>query len=168
MAAITAIYGHNVLNGTGTFDLEPPHSDYMAKRFLALTAMKLPYFIAEENEEIIGFAYVSPFRDRPGYRYGVEDSIYLAPDSQGNGVGKALLSKLIDASIERGLYMMVAVIGDSENAASIGVHRACGFVETGRMPKSGYKFGRWLDVVFMCRALNSITETPKGNGWAAT
>lgn len=168
MGSITQIYAHNVLYGTGTFALEPPPQSYMTERFQAINSMQLPYLVATEDDAILGFAYASPFRERPGYRYGVEDSIYLCPEAQGKGIGKALLNRLIEDSIKRGLYTMIAVIGDSENSASIGVHKACGFVETGRLPNAGYKFSRWLDVVFMCRELKQITKAPEGDGWAAT
>jgi phosphinothricin acetyltransferase len=164
--AITQIYAHNVLHGTGTFALEPPSRDEMLARFAQISAMRLPYLVAVEGEEVIGFAYASPFRERPGYRYGVEDSIYIAPGYPGRGLGKALLSRLIDLCILRGLYTMIAVIGDSENGASIGVHRACGFEQTGVLPRAGYKFGRWLDVVFMTRDLLPPTSKPQGEGWA--
>ncbi len=165
-AAITAIYAWNVDNGTGTFALEPPSQEDMLAGFRAIAAMRLPYLVAVENDEIIGYAYASPFRARPGYKYGVEDSVYLAPGATGRGLGKRLIDALIAKCTERGLYSMIAVIGDGDNAASIGVHRACGFTETGRLPRAGFKFGRWLDVVFMMRDLLPRTETPSGDGWA--
>ncbi len=163
--AITDIYAHNVLHGTGTFALEPPSKAEMRSRFHEITAMRLPYLVAIEEGSVIGFAYAAPFRARPGYKYGVEDSIYIAPGCSGRGLGKALLNALIDLCIQRGLYTMIAVIGDGENEASIGVHRACGFSRTGTLPRAGYKFGRWLDVVFMTRELLPPTENPKGEGW---
>jgi phosphinothricin acetyltransferase len=166
-AAITRIYEHNVLHGTGTFALEPPSQDEMLARFRQIEAMRLPYLVAVENDEVIGFAYASPFRERPGYKYGVEDSIYIAPGYPGRGLGKALLARLIDLCTQRGLYTMIAVIGDAENGASIGVHRACGFEQTGILPRAGYKFGRWLDVVFMTRDLLPATPKPVGDGWAS-
>jgi phosphinothricin acetyltransferase len=164
--AITGIYAWNVLNGTGTFALEPPSQDEMLAGFHPLKAMRLPYIVAVEGETILGYAYAAPFRTRPAYRYGVEDSIYLAPEAVGKGVGKALLNRLIEACTARGLYSMIAVIGDSANAASIGVHRACGFTQTGVLPNAGFKFGRWLDVVFMTRDLRTLDAVPEGNGWA--
>ena len=165
-AAITAIYGHNVLHGTGTFALEPPSRAEMLAGFDTVKGMGLPYLVAVEDDIIIGYAYASPFRTRPGYKYGVEDSIYLAPGAEGRGLGKALLNRLIELCTARGLYLMIAVIGDGANQASIGVHRACGFALTGNLPRAGYKFGRWLDVVFMTRELLPATETPVGEGWA--
>ncbi|MDI7774630.1 GNAT family N-acetyltransferase [Asticcacaulis sp. EMRT-3] len=163
---ITQIYAHHVLHGTGTFALEPPSRADMLAQFGQISALRLPYLVAVEHGEVIGFAYASPFRPRPGYRYGVEDSVYIAPGYPGRGLGKALLTRLIELCTERGLYTMMAVIGDSENGASIGVHRACGFSQTGLLPRAGYKFGRWLDVVFMTRDLLPPTTTPQGEGWA--
>lgn len=163
---ITEIYAHNVLYGTGTFAMEPPSHEEMLASFHNIQALRLPYIVATEHGEVIGYAYASPFRTRPGYRYGVEDSIYIAPGYPGRGLGKALLVKLIELCTARGLYTMIAVIGDSENGASIGVHRACGFEQTGTLPKAGFKFGRWLDVVFMTRDLLPPTEVPEGDGWA--
>ncbi len=164
--AITAIYAWNVMNGTGTFALEPPSRDDMLASFHSLQAMRLPYLIATEGDTILGYAYAAPFRTRPAYRYGVEDSIYLAPQAVGRGVGKALLQRLIEMCTARGLYSMIAVIGDSANAASIGVHRSCGFTQTGTLPNAGFKFGRWLDVVFMTRELRMLDAVPEGGGWA--
>ena len=165
-AAITEIYGHNVLHGTGTFALEPPSQAEMLANFHTVKGMGLPYIVVEEDGAIVGYAYASPFRTRPGYKYGVEDSIYLAEGAEGRGLGKALLNRLIELCTERNLYLMIAVIGDGANQASIGVHRACGFELTGSLPRAGYKFGRWLDVVFMTRELLPATETPIGEGWA--
>ena len=163
--AITAIYAWNVDNGTGTFALEAPSRTEMLSSFETIKAMRLPYFVAVEDGSVIGYAYASPFRTRPGYRYSIEDSVYLAQAATGRGVGKALLKALIEACEARGLYSMIAVIGDGANQASIGVHRACGFVETGRLPRAGFKFGRWLDVVFMMRDLRAQTDAPEGGGW---
>ncbi len=164
--AITAIYAYNVLNGTGTFALEPPSQDEMLAGFHAIRAMRLPYIVAIEDDEVVGYAYAAPFRTRPAYRYGVEDSIYLAPEAIGKGVGKALLKRLIDMCTARGLYSMIAVIGDSANAASLGVHQTCGFTQTGVLPNAGFKFGRWLDVVFMTRELRALDAAPEGDGWS--
>lgn len=166
IAAITAIYAWNVLNGTGTFALEPPSEDEMLAGLRSVQGMRLPYLVAVEEETVVGYAYASQFRPRPAYRYGVEDSVYLAPGHTGNGIGKALLNELITLCTARGLYTMIAVIGDRDNGASIGVHRACGFTETGALPRAGYKFGRWLDVVFMTRELLPATDSPEGEGWA--
>jgi len=164
--AITGIYAWNVLNGTGTFALEPPSRDEMVASFKSISAMRLPYIVAVEGDAVVGYAYAAPFRTRPAYRYGVEDSIYLAPEAVGRGVGKALLQRLIAMCTERGLYSIIAVIGDSVNAASVGVHRSCGFTQTGTLPNAGFKFGRWLDVVFMTKELRPLDAAPQGDGWA--
>ena len=165
-AAITAIYGHHVLHGTGTFALEPPSQDEMLANFRSVQGMRLPYIVAEHDGAVAGFAYAAPFRSRPAYRYGVEDSIYISPDHIGHGHGRALLEALIERCTARGLYSMLAVIGDAANTASIGVHQACGFTATGHLPRAGFKFGRWLDVVFMARDLLPYTDEPQGGGWA--
>jgi L-amino acid N-acyltransferase YncA len=164
--AITAIYAYNVMHGTGTFALEPPPESEMRQKWLEVSDMGLPYIVAIIGDEVAGFAYASPFRTRPGYRYGVEDSLYVAKAHQGKGVGKAMLERLINDCTRRNLYTMIAVIGDADNAASINVHKTCGFEITGTLPKSGYKFDRWLDVVFMIRELKPIENPPVGDGWA--
>ena len=165
-AAITAIYAHHVLHGTGTFALEAPGEDEMRARYDEVSAMRLPYLVSLIDGQVVGYAYAAPFRSRPAYRYGVEDSIYIAPEAIGKGHGRALLQALMDRCAERGIYTMVAVIGDADNAGSIGVHAALGFEPTGHMPRAGFKFGRWLDVVFMSRDLLPPTDTPEGDGWA--
>ena len=165
--AITAIYAHHVLHGTGTFALEPPVLTENLTRFHEIGAMRLPYLVSLTADGAVGgYAYASPFRTRPAYRYGVEDSVYVAPEVIGQGHGRALLEALIERCQARGLYQMVAVIGDADNSGSIGVHAACGFQPTGHMPRAGFKFGRWLDVVFMSRDLLPPTDSPEGNGWA--
>jgi phosphinothricin acetyltransferase len=164
--AITAIYAHHVRHGTGTFALEPPAEAEMCERFHEIRAMRLPYLVSLADGQVAGYAYAAPFRTRPAYRYGVEDSIYIAPETMGKGHGRALLEKLMERCAQRGIYNMVAVIGDADNAGSIGVHRACGFEPTGHIPRAGFKFGRWLDVVFMSRDLLPPTDIPVGDGWA--
>lgn len=164
-SAITAIYAWNVANGTGTFALEAPPESEMLAGFHAVLKLRLPYLVAVENGNILGYAYAAPFRTRPAYKYVVENSIYLAPEATGRGIGKALLLKLMELCRARGLYSMIAVIGDSENRASVGVHKACGFEHTGNLPRAGFKFGRWLDVVFMTCDLLPFTPDPQGNGW---
>ncbi|HTM82053.1 GNAT family N-acetyltransferase [Asticcacaulis sp.] len=163
--AITAIYAWNVAHGTGTFALEAPLIDEILAGFHAVQKLRLPYLVAVEDGKILGYAYAAPFRTRPAYKYVVEDSIYLAPEATGRGIGKALLLKLMELCTKRGLYSMIAVIGDSENLASIGVHKACGFDYTGSLPRAGFKFDRWLDVVFMTRDLLPYTPDPQGAGW---
>jgi phosphinothricin acetyltransferase len=165
ITAITAIYAWNVAHGTGTFALEAASKTEMLTGFHNVMALRLPYLVAVEGDTILGYAYAAPFRTRPAYKYVVEDSLYLAPEAIGRGIGKALLLKLMELCTERGLYSMIAVIGDSENLASVGVHRACGFEHTGNLPRAGFKFGRWLDVVFMTRDLLPFTPDPQGDGW---
>ncbi len=165
-AAITAIYAYHCLHGTGTFALEPPSEAEMLARFHEVAGMRLPYLVSLIDGAVAGFAYAAPFRMRPAYRYGVEDSIYIAPEAIGKGHGRALLEALMDRCAQRGIYNMVAVIGDADNAGSIGVHAACGFEPTGHIPRAGFKFGRWLDVVFMSKDLLPRTDTPEGGGWA--
>jgi len=154
-AALAAIYGHHVLHGVGTFEEVPPSAEDMANRLSAVTEWGLPYLVAEIDGAVAGLAYAGLFRARAAYRYTVEDSVYIAPDRMGQGVGKLLLSAVIEACEGLGLRQIVAMIGDSGNAGSIGLHRACGFEPAGVLPAVGYKFGRWLDVVQMRRALNA-------------
>ena len=163
--AIGAIYGHHVLTGFGTFEEAPPPDAEIARRIAAVVALGLPYLVAEAQGAIAGFAYAAPFRPRAAYRYTCEDSVYVAPGAIGKGVGKALLTAIIEACQAMGLRQMVAVIGDSANAASIGLHRSLGFEETGLGRAVGFKHGRWVDVVWMQRALNGGDATaPEGMG----
>ena len=154
LPAITAIYGWNVLNGLGTFEEDPPSQDEMTRRRAAFLDRGLPYLVAEENGVVLGYAYAGPFRLRAAYRYTVEDSVYVSPAAVGKGVGKTLLTALIAECEALGLRQLVAVIGDSGNAASIGLHAAMGFKQQGVFPSMGYKFGRWVDLVWMQRDLN--------------
>ncbi|WP_421738928.1 GNAT family N-acetyltransferase [Caulobacter sp.] len=158
LPAITAIYGWNVLNGLGTFEEDPPAQDEMTRRRAAFLERGLPYLVAEEDGVVLGYAYAGPFRLRAAYRYTVEDSVYVSPDAVGKGVGKALLTALIAQCEALGLRQMVAVIGDSGNAASIGLHAAMGFEPRGVFPSMGHKFGRWVDLVWMQRPLNGGGE----------
>jgi phosphinothricin acetyltransferase len=154
LPAITAIYGWNVLNGLGTFEEDPPSQDEMTRRRAAFLDRGLPYLVAEEDGVVLGYAYAGPFRLRAAYRYTVEDSVYVSPKAVGKGVGKTLLTALIAECEALGLRQLVAVIGDSGNAASIGLHAAMGFKQQGVFPSMGYKFGRWVDLVWMQRDLN--------------
>jgi len=151
--AIADIYGWNVLNGTGTFELEAPDHAEMARRRDDVLGKGLPWLIAEREGQVLGYAYANHFRPRRAYRFCLEDSIYLAPAAHGQGVGKLLLAELLSQCEARGARQMLAVIGDSANAGSIGVHRALGFEQTGLIRSAGWKFDRWLDVVMMQRAL---------------
>lgn len=153
--AIQSIYAHHVLHGLGTFETEPPESDEMRSRWRQITAAGFPYLVAVDTGTVVGYAYANHFRTRAAYRQTVEDSIYVAPAAMGRGIGRALLQALIARCAGLGLRQMLAVIGDSGNAASIGLHVACGFGHVGRMKDVGRKFDRWVDVVIMQRALAS-------------
>ena len=157
---ITRIYAHAVKHGTSSFELQPPDEAEMARRMNELTSRNFPYLVAELGDVLAGYAYAAPYRTRPAYRFTVENSVYVAPDIQRRGVGKAMLEELIEASTERGFRLMVAVIGDSMQAASIGVHEATGFRHVGVFENIGYKFDRWLDTVLMQRALGPGASTP--------
>ena len=151
--AIAAIYSHYVLYGTGTFETEPPTVADMAARRTDVLSKDLPYLVAERDGEILGFAYCNWFKPRPAYRFSAEDSIYLANDARGQGLGSKLLDALSQAAEAVGVRKLIAVIGDSGNAGSIGVHRAQGFTHVGVLKDCGWKFGKWLDVVLMEKAL---------------
>ncbi len=154
-AELAAIYGHHVAHGLGTFEEIPPSPEDMAGRLSAVVQWGLPYLVAEIDGAVAGLAYAGLFRPRAAYRYTVEDSVYIAPDRMGQGVGKALLGEVIRVCEGMGLRQMVAMIGDSGNAGSIGLHQALGFAHAGVLPAVGYKHGRWVDVVQMRRPLNA-------------
>ena len=160
IAAITRIYAHAVATGTASFELTPPDESEMRKRMQTLLDGKFPYFVAEIEGQIVGYAYASFYRTRPAYRFTVEDSVYVAPEIHRRGVGRALLEKLIAACTALGFRQMIAVIGDSDQAASIGVHRACGFVDAGNLRGVGWKFDRWLDTPLMQLALEPGSMVP--------
>ena len=151
--AITRIYAEAVRFGVASFELEAPDEPEMAKRQRTLLDGGFPYIVAELDGGLAGYAYAAPYRARPAYRFTVEDSIYVAPEAQRRGVGRLLLERLIADSETRGFRQMIAVIGDSANAASIELHRALGFAMVGTFADVGFKFGRWLDSVLMQRAL---------------
>ncbi len=153
IAQITAIYAHHVLHGTGTFEVEPPSLADMTLRRNDVLSKGLPYLVATSGEQVLGFAYCNWFKPRPAYRFSAEDSIYLAPDATGAGLGRALLVELIMQAERAGVKKFIAVIGDSGNAESIGVHRSVGFADVGILKSCGWKFDRWLDVVLMDKAL---------------
>ena len=153
LTAITALYGHHVRHGTGTFELDPPTLEDMMQRRAEVLGRGLPYLVASDDDALLGFAYCNWFKPRPAYRYSAENSIYVAPEAQRRGVARALLAELLRQAETTGVRRMIAVIGDSANAGSIGVHRALGFQPAGVLPNCGWKFGRWLDVVLMDRAL---------------
>lgn len=163
--AVAAIYGHHVLHGFGTFEEVPPSDAEIAARIAGVLRHGLPYFVAEDATRVLGFAYAAPFRPRAAYRYTAEDSVYVHPDHLGEGIGKALVAQVIAACEAMGLRQLVAIIGDSANAGSIGLHRSLGFVQTGVGAALGYKHGRWVDIVQMQKALNGgDASAPSGAG----
>jgi L-amino acid N-acyltransferase YncA len=160
--AVTAIYAHHVLHGTGTFEIEPPTGSDMLSRHADVISRGLPYLVVEHAGRVAGFAYCNWFKPRPAYRFSAEDSIYLAPDSHGQGLGRLLLAELAAQAERAGVRKLIAVIGDSANAGSIGVHRALGFTPVGVLASCGWKFDRWLDVVLMEKALGAgATTSPR-------
>ncbi len=155
IAAITAIYRHHVLTGTGTFEIDPPTETDMAKRRADVLSKGLPYLVVEQEGRVLGFAYCNWFKPRPAYRFSAEDSIYMALDTHRQGVAKALLAELCTQAERAGVRKLLAVIGDSANAGSIGVHSALGFSHVGVLKSCGWKFDRWLDVVMMEKPLGA-------------
>jgi len=142
-----------VLWGTGTFEEKPPSIAEMADRLDKVQSRGWPWLVAEQDRQVLGYAYAAQFRDRAAYRFSAEDSIYIHPDHMGIGVGRALLDALMIASKDSGFERMFAVIGDSDNAGSIRLHLAANFTHCGQLDKAGFKFGRYLDVVFMQREI---------------
>ncbi len=161
---ITSIYAWNVLNGTGTFELEAPDLAEMTRRRDDVLSKNLPWLVAERDGQVLGYAYANHFRPRRAYRFCLEDSIYLADTARGQGLGKLLLAELLTLCEAQGARQMLAVIGDSANAGSIGVHRSLGFEHTGLLKASGWKFGAWRDVVIMQRALGAGDTTAPESG----
>ena len=165
IAAVQAIYAHHVLHGTGTFETEPPTEADMAQRRREVLARGLPWLVAEGADgRVLGYAYCNWFKPRAAYRFSAEDSIYLHPDAQGRGLARALLSELARQAQARGVRKLIAVIGDSANAGSIGLHRSVGFQDVGVITGCGWKFDRWLDIVLMEKALGPGTSQPPAEG----
>jgi L-amino acid N-acyltransferase YncA len=162
--AITRIYGHHVLHGTGTFETTPPTLAEMTARRADVLGKGLPWLVAEEDGQVLGFAYGNWFKPRPAYRFSVEDSIYMDPSAHRKGLGRALLAELLAALERAGTRKVMAVIGDSANAGSIGVHKALGFEPVGVVQSCGWKFGRWLDIVLMQKTLGAGDSTPPNEG----
>lgn len=159
LPAIVAIYRDAVLTATATFETEAPAQDEIARRRADVLSRALPWLVAERGGQVLGYAYAAPFRPRPAYRHTLEDSIYLHRDARGQGVGRLLLAELLARCTATGARQMLAVIGDSGNAASIALHRSVGFETAGRFRDVGHKFGRWLDVELMQRALGPGAAT---------
>ena len=153
LPAITAIYAHAVLHGTGTFELEAPDEAEMARRRDDVLSKGLPWLVAQADDQVLGYAYANHFRPRRAYRFCLENSIYLAAQARGQGLGRLLLTELVGRCEAAGARQMLAVIGDADNAGSIGVHAALGFEHCGVLKAAGWKFDRWLDVVLMQRSL---------------
>jgi len=163
LPAITEIYAQAVLHGTATFELIPPDLPEMTRRYRALMEGGFPYFVADLDGDVAGYAYAGPYRPRPAYRFTVENSIYLKPAIHRRGIGLKLMQRLLSECEARGYRQMIAVIGDSANAGSIGVHAKCGFQMIGTHPNVGLKFGRWLDTVMMQLALGKGATTLPNN-----
>ena len=165
LEAITTLYGREVEGGTATFETTPPTVDEMAGRFAAVARHRLPWLVAEVDGRFAGYAYVSPFRPRPAYRYAVEDSIYVDEAARGHGVGRALLVALIERSREMGLRHIIGAVSDSDTStASIALHRSLGFREAGIYRQVGWKFERWLDVTLMQLDLTPEGDPPRTQG----
>jgi phosphinothricin acetyltransferase len=160
LPAITAIYAHHVLHGTGTFETTPPTEAEMAARRADVLGKGLPWLVLEDGGRVLGYAYCQWFKPRPAYRYSAEDSIYLHPEAAGRGLGKQLLAALLARAEALGVRKLIAVIGDSANAGSIGVHRALGFQPAGTIASCGWKFERWLDIVLMDKAIGAGDTSP--------
>lgn len=160
VAAIAAIYAHHVRHGLASFEEEPPAAAEIGRRRAEVLARALPYLVASGPEaRVLGFAYAAPYRTRSAYRFTLEDSIYIAPDAARRGIGRALLGELIARCTAAGYRQMMAVIGDSANAGSIGLHERLGFARVGTLPAVGFKHGRWVDSVLMQRALGAGDQT---------
>lgn len=157
---IQQIYAHHVLSSTATFEETPPSVDEMAQRLQKVREAGLPWLVAEHEGRVLGYCYASAYRPRRAYRYTVEDSIYIADGESGKGLGRDLLSALIERCEQGPWRQMIAVIAGTQNQSSIALHRNLGFAHVGTQPDTGYKFGQWIDVVFMQRALGPGGGTP--------
>ncbi|OCX25508.1 GNAT family N-acetyltransferase [Pseudomonas graminis] len=163
MPLVLAIYAHHVIHGSASFELEPPTLGQMCQRRAEVCALGLPYLVAERNGEVVGYGYATLYRPRPAYSFTVEDSVYIRHDMSGLGVGQALLSRVIERCVEGGRRQMVAIIGNSENLASIRLHERQGFRKVGVFESVGFKHGRWLDTVIMQRELGEgAGSSPNG------
>ena len=161
-SAIQGVYAHHVLHGLGSFEESPPETAEMLRRWRVVRDANLPYLVCVSDETggaVVGFAYAAAYRPRPAYRFSVEDSVYVDPALPRRGIGRLLLTALIERCTRFGMRQMLAVIGDSQNHGSIGLHASLGFDRVGCLPAVGYKFGDWVDVVVMQRALGTGAET---------
>jgi phosphinothricin acetyltransferase len=156
---IQSIYAHHVLHGTGTFEEVPPSIEEMHARYISGTAGRHDWLVARDATGLLGYGYYGPFRHRSAYDFTVEDSVYVREDVRGQGVGKALVADLLHRAEARGYRQMLALIGDSENIGSIGMHASLGFARAGILRATGIKFGRWLDVVIMQKMLGEGDTT---------
>ena len=165
LPAITAIYAHHVTHGKGSFELDAPDLDEMTRRRTDVLTKGLPHLVASRGAEVLGFTYAGAFRPRPAFRFLAEDSVYIHADHVGLGIGRALLAELLRHCEALGIRQMLAVIGDSANAGSIGVHRSVGFEQVGVLKSCGWKFERWLDVVLMEKTLGAgSSRSPQSTG----
>jgi len=153
---VVVIYSHHVLHGVASFEIDPPDEAEMARRRDAVLEAGLPWLVAEQSGEVVGYAYAGPYRSRPAYRHSVENSVYVRHDRAGQGAGRALLAALVERCAAAGRREMIAIIGDSDNHASIGLHRALGFRHVGTFTDVGFKHGRWLDSVLMQLTLTDL------------
>ena len=160
LAAITAIYEHHVLHGTGTFEVDPPSQEDMRTRRADVLSKGLPYLVAADGEQVLGFAYCNWFKPRPAYKFSAEDSIYISPEAQEKGLGRAVLAELSAHAEKAGVRKLIAVIGDSANTGSIGLHLSVGFHHVGTLKSCGWKFNQWLDVVMMEKTIGLGDSCP--------
>jgi phosphinothricin acetyltransferase len=159
LPAITAVYAHHVLTGTGTFEVDPPNVDDMRSRRADVLSKGLPWLVVVEDETVLGYAYCNWFKPRPAYRFSAEDSIYLSPEAAGKGLGRMLLAELMAQAQRAGVRKLIAVIGDSANAGSIAVHKSADFQDVGVLKSCGWKFDKWLDVVLMDKTLGEADSS---------
>lgn len=162
MDDVTAIYAHHVLHGTGSYETAPPTREEMLRRRDGILAQGLPWLVATEagGSAVLGYAYAGLFHGRVGWRFTVEDSVYIADEAQNRGVGRALLMELVSRCEAAGKRQMIGVVGDARNTGSIALHAACGFEQTGIIKAGGWKFGRWIDTVYMQRPLGPGATAP--------
>jgi L-amino acid N-acyltransferase YncA len=160
ITAVQRIYEHYVLNGVATFEEMPPSVEEIVMRYRGIVAAGLPYLVAELDEDVVGYSYATPYRSRPAYRYTIEDSVYVANGLQGRGIGGALLQALVSRCETGPWRQMLAIIGNSENAGSIALHRSMGFQLVGTFASVGFKLGQWVDTVLMQRVLGAGSSVP--------